>query len=45
MIGTSNVKEKLGIDIAVSPLMASALQTWSLMYQNQAGWLNEKSRA
>ena len=26
MIGTSNVKEKLGIDIAVSPLMAYALQ-------------------
>lgn len=39
MIGQSVIREKLAVDIAVSPDMANALQTWSLMYANQSPWL------
>jgi A118 family predicted phage portal protein len=40
MLGQTSVKTALNVDIAVSADMANALQTWSLMYVNQATWLN-----
>lgn len=39
MIGTSNVKQALGVDVTLSPLMVDALQTWASMYINQSPWL------
>ena len=39
MIGQSTVKQALKVDIALSSVMASALQTWSQMYEDQADWL------
>ncbi len=39
MIGTSNVKQALNIDVALSPTMVEALQTWAAMYVNQSPWL------
>lgn len=40
MINTSNVKQALRVDIAISQPMASALQTWAAMYINDASWLS-----
>ena len=39
MIGTSNVKQALNVDVALSPEMVTALQTWAAMYVNQSPWL------
>jgi A118 family predicted phage portal protein len=39
MIGTSNVKQALNVDVALSPEMVNALQTWAAMYMNQSPWL------
>lgn len=39
MLSTNNVKQALKIDVAITPLMAEALQKWSLMYINQAPWV------
>jgi A118 family predicted phage portal protein len=41
MIGQQSVKQALNIDVAISNEMMTALETWSLMYANQAGWLNK----
>jgi A118 family predicted phage portal protein len=41
MIGQSSIKERLNVDVALSSAMTSALETWSLMYQNQASWLSK----
>lgn len=41
MFGQSSVKQALNVDVAISSEMATALQTWSLMYQNQAEWLSD----
>lgn len=41
MLSTQNVKQALGVDVAVTPLMAEALQLWSLLYTNQAPWLSK----
>jgi A118 family predicted phage portal protein len=40
MLNQTNVKQALNVDVAISAPMATALQTWSLMYTNQATWLN-----
>ena len=40
MLSTTSVKQALNINIAISTPMVEALQLWSLMYQNQASWLN-----
>jgi A118 family predicted phage portal protein len=40
MISTSNVKQALKIDVALSGEMSSALQLWTSMYLNQADWLS-----
>lgn len=39
MITPNSVKQSLRVDIAMTPLMAAALETWSKMYINQATWL------
>lgn len=39
MIGQTTVKQALRVDVAVSNEMATALQTWALMYSNQSPWL------
>lgn len=39
MIGTSSVKQALNVDVALSPDMVNALQTWAAMYMNQSPWL------
>ena len=41
MFPTQNLKQAMGVNTVVSPQMNSALQLWSLMYANQAPWLNE----
>jgi A118 family predicted phage portal protein len=41
VIRQSDVKERLHLDVAISSTMATALNTWSLMYANQAAWLTE----
>ena len=41
MINKTDVKTSLGVEVAISSLMADALQTWSLMYANQATWLKK----
>lgn len=45
MISTSNVKQALKIDVALSPVMASALQLWTSMYLNQAEWLSDEIKS
>jgi A118 family predicted phage portal protein len=39
MLSTSNVKQALKLDVAITPLMADALQRWALIYQNQSPWV------
>jgi len=41
MLSTETVKSKLNVDVAISSDMSAALETWSLMYKNQATWINE----
>ena len=41
MLNTSSVKDALRVDVAISPLMITALTEWSNMYINQAGWLSD----
>ena len=41
MIELGSVKKELGVNVAVSSLMADALSLWSLMYQDQAPWLTK----
>lgn len=40
MIGQSSIKQALKVDVAISTEMSSALQLWSLMYENKAPWIN-----
>lgn len=40
MINTASVKQALSVDVAISASMTTALQLWTAMYQNEAGWLN-----
>lgn len=40
MIGQNTIKQALKVDIAMSADMATALQQWSRMYQNNAPWLD-----
>lgn len=39
MLGQTDVKQALRVDVAVSPEMATALSLWALMYENKAPWL------
>ena len=45
MLNTTSVKSALKIDVAITPLMGEALQLWSLMYINQAPWLNDQIKS
>lgn len=40
MIGQSSVKSAIGADLSISTEMSNAIETWALMYQNQAPWLS-----
>jgi A118 family predicted phage portal protein len=40
MINPSSVKSALHVDTIITPLMADALQKWSLMYTNNSPWLS-----
>jgi A118 family predicted phage portal protein len=45
MINQSSVKDALKVDVAISPVMADALQRWALMYANQSPWLNDEIKS
>lgn len=40
MIGKSDIKSVLGIDVAISTEMAESINLWVQMYKNEAIWLN-----
>lgn len=40
MIGKQNVKQALSVEVAVSTVMADALDLWTRMYENKAPWVN-----
>lgn len=40
MIGKSDIKSVLGIDVAISTEMAESINSWVQMYKNEAIWLN-----
>ena len=40
MLTTQNLKSTFKVDVAISAPMATALETWCQMYQNEAMWLN-----
>lgn len=40
MIGQSDIKSVLKVDVAISQEMSDALTTWANMYTNQADWLS-----
>jgi A118 family predicted phage portal protein len=42
MFTKDTIKTALGIEIDVSSIMAEALKTWSLIYQNKSPWLTTK---
>jgi len=39
MLNTQTLKTTMKVDVAISPVMITALQTWCLMYENKATWL------
>ena len=39
MISIPTLKQGLQIDVAITPVMVEALQTWSAIYTNQSPWL------
>ena len=41
MIGKSDIRQALAVDVAVSVPMAEALQLWGLLYENRAPWLSQ----
>jgi A118 family predicted phage portal protein len=45
MLNPSSVKSALRLDTAITPLMAEALQKWSLMYVNNSPWLNTEIKS
>jgi A118 family predicted phage portal protein len=45
MIGQADLKSALKIDAAISPEMATALDTWRLMYTNQSPWMSKDVRS
>jgi len=42
MLGKQTVKQAIGVDVAISEPMISALELWSKMYHNQAPWINKE---
>lgn len=45
MFTKDTLKNKLGIEAAISSEMVSALDVWSRMYQNEADWLNDNVKS
>lgn len=41
MIGQSDIKQKLRVDVAISKAMEDALKLWAKMYENKSPWLNK----
>ena len=38
MLGKENIKDAIGVDIAVSDEMARQIDLWSKMYKNKPPW-------
>lgn len=45
MFTKDSIKNKLGVDVAISSEMVSALEVWTRMYQNEADWLNDNVKS
>lgn len=45
MFGTQTVQKALDVDLAISESMATALQTWTALYLNQADWLTGDTKS
>ena len=41
LIGKSDIKSKLNIDVAVSNKMQEGIELWSTVYENRAPWLGD----
>lgn len=41
MLGKEKIKDAVGVDVAVSDKMATAIELWSKMYMEKAPWLNK----
>lgn len=41
LIGKSDIKSKLNIDVAVSDKMSESIELWSAIYENRAPWLSD----
>ena len=41
MYGNDDIKNKLGIEVAISPKMRNAIRTWYKAYTNESEWLNK----
>lgn len=40
-LNSDGIKEKLGINIAVTPKMKQAIRKWQKAYTNESDWLNK----
>jgi A118 family predicted phage portal protein len=45
MLKSDNLKSSIGVDVAISPEMANALQKWSLMYANASPWVGGDTKS
>ena len=45
MLSKSDVRNKIGVDVAVSDQMASAINLWGRMYEGRAPWLNDTTQS
>ncbi len=45
MIGQSDIKQKLNVDVLLSSDMSIAIDKWTRMYTNQASWLDKDVRS
>lgn len=43
MLGQSTIKQAVSVDVAISSEMASALQLWTELYENQPPWASPES--
>lgn len=45
MLNISDAKRVLKVDVAVSTEMQTAIDTWALMFQDKAGWLDDNTQS
>lgn len=45
MLNISEAKRVLKVDVAVSTEMQTAIDTWALMFQDRAGWLDDNTQS